>query len=448
MQTEGMALPPVIVNDRGEDANLDHARVTAEVEGVEAEDLLGQCIGCGGREDFLTLVETMRTAEQELLIVEPTGLFTLSELEKISDELDGCRAASVHLIPVNKIAAAVAVGVENMNLCQVIGLTHARGDVTTQVELIGAATGKPVVIVEEQARDEQIAAIWRFLMEDQAHHHEHRHGHGHGHEHGASCAHGCSHDHGEGDHHHHHEDEVISVTFSTEGWRIGEVLGFVMSVGHLLERFKGVMQADHGLVQFEWANGSWSRRAAPAGAVLKADLFTQEPVEVPQRTELTDRMIIDLVKGIPPVVVESPTSGYAKLDAVGPTAWELLYEQSKRASPGVREECGRTLITRCVYAAGYLLEDRPSQLDPKLVDYCRLQTAMVWLWWNQEFDFELEDDDRRRIDHLLQRLRPEQVDQAALEPWMGEAYGYLPRLMEQFPDHAATIGRVQARMSE
>ncbi|MBI96051.1 hypothetical protein CL656_02795, partial [bacterium] len=60
-------LPPVIVNDRGTQSNLDYSRVN-QIEGVDAVDLHGQCIGCGGRDEFVDIIKNTR---QELIIVEP-----------------------------------------------------------------------------------------------------------------------------------------------------------------------------------------------------------------------------------------------------------------------------------------------------------------------------------------------------------------------------------------
>lgn len=224
------------------------------------------------------------------------------------------------------------------------------------------------------------------------------------------------------------------------------LVGYLVGLGDDLVRFKGVIETDDGLVRLEWAHGRWSQSPVPQGAAFKADLFTKREVS-PCARDVTDENIESLIKGVPPVIVESPNGGFAILDAVGPSAWSLLYEMSKGASPAVRTACGLRLIDRCREATRELLEGNLERFNPNLLDYSRLQTAMVWLWWNEEFGFELSSADRESILKVLSVINPEGVNREALRPWMGAKYRYLPRLREQFPENATLINRVQKRMN-
>lgn len=439
MRSTGKKLPPVIVNDRGEGSNLDFARVTGEIGGLDATDLLGQCIGCGARDEFLTIVRDLRDRGEKMLVIEPTGLFTLSELEGIAHELSRCEIGAIHLIALPEAQASVEAGFNNLRHCKVIGITHAERDASAEMGLISGITGKPVMILEESPSADQIAEIWGQLVNDD----HHDCGHGHSHEH---HGHDCGHEHHHHEHHHHHPDEPHVVTFSTEKWSMSGLVSYLVGLGDDLVRFKGVIETDDGLVRLEWAHSRWSQSPVQQGAVLKADLFTKRKVD-PCSREVTDENIETLVKGVPPVIVESPNGDFAILDAVGPSAWSLLYEMSEGASPAVRNTCGLRLTDRCCEAARELLEGNLERFNPNLLDYSRLQTAMVWLWWNEEFGFELSSADREDISNLLSVINPEGVNREALRPWMGARYRYLPRLMEQFPEHATLIKRVQKRMT-
>jgi G3E family GTPase len=438
LRSQNEALPPIIVNDRGSGSNLDYARVTSEVDDVEASDLLGQCIGCAGREQFLTLVWKMQSDGHELLLVEPTGLFTLDELEGINRQIPDSSVRSVHLIPVTEIQAATAVGFKNMSLCRVIGLTHVRGDVPIKIDLLAAASGKPVVVVEETISNEQeVKVIWDHLVSDKVVRFinpRSRKGsrimnttHA-----TPACTHG-----------NHHENKAHCTTFSTEGWTMGELLGYLLSLGGNLVRFKGVVEAEDGLVQVEWAHGSWGKHPASMGSLLKADLFTRERIEKPNRIALTDGNIRQLMKGIPPLLIHSSTGGYAKFNPVGTTAWELLYEQSKRASVEVRRECGLQLVQRCREAVTYLQEGDLSPLDPKLLDFYRIQSVMLWLFWNQEFGFMLDRGDREAMDVVLAKLDPSSVDQCQLTDWLWEGGpDFKALLMAQWPERVEMWNRL------
>lgn len=451
-----MSLPRIIVNDRGETANLDYLRIKHVLPNVDATDLLGQCIGCGGREDFLGIVRDLRAKGDKLLMVEPTGLFTLGELEKIADELADCEIRCIHLVALPDVQAAVAAGMDNLERCDVIGLTKAEGDVSTAVRLLGEFTGKPVVIARERPREPELEKIWNLLNAPRAvradHDHEH-HSCGHGHDH-----HGCGHEHDHGDHScghgdhghehdHHHDGEPHVVTFATEGWTKAQLLGYLLALGAKLVRFKGILALNGERVLIEWAHGRFSERPASPEAELKADLFTTTEVQPPSPVNLTNEAIASLARGIPPVLVESPTGGFAKLDPVGPSAWSLLYETSQSASADMRRACGLQLVARCRKVTWELIEGDMSRFDPNLLDYIRLQTAMVWLWWNEQFGFDLNARDRQLIDRLLTQLDPERVSKTDLAPWMGEAYGYLPRLQGEFPVHASKIALVEERMA-
>lgn len=431
MRDQGMQLPPVIVNDRGEGSNLDWHRVTREVKGVDATDLLGECIGCGGRESFLARVKALQKKGHAFIIVEPTGLFTLTELPAIDTLLPGCSVRSIHLIPQPKIQAAISLGFQNLERCRVIGLTHVLGGVEAQRELLQSATGKRVIVLEKDTRDQQIQGIWDLLTEDQGHHCHHcNHDH-----HSDACHHG-QHAHK----HHHHDGDPVTTTFSTEGWTMANILGYLLSLGNNLVRFKGVIQGESGLIELEWMFGSWGEpREALPGTPLNAHLFTTQQVDEPHLTDLTDGNVEMLMDGIPSVLIESPVGGHSRLNPVGKAAYKLLYAGSKSASLRVRQKCGVHLVERCRKAANHLLDsDTSGRIDPGLLDYVRVQTVMVWLWWNEEFGFPLSDEDREMLSRVIDQLNPLTVDRAQLAEWIWDGGpDFKALLLAEWPKQSA-----------
>ena len=430
-------LPPVIVNDRGENKNLDWFRVVNAVADVQAYDLLGQCIGCGGREEFLALVRRLRDEGCKLLVVEPTGLFSLDELAAIAGGLKGCSVRSIHLVDVKKVGEAAAFSFSNLLHSCGIGLTHAHQNITREAKMLAGAVNKPVFIVEERVEDGLMAEIWERLMDDAecGHHHVHTCGDPH-----------CTHNDHEHDHHH-HEDHVPSRSFLTEGWTMGQIVAYLAKVPNLL-RFKGVVQNGESRIWMGWAGDEWHMHAMPDDAPLKADVFASGPIPEPSRESLTDAGIEALAEGVAPVVLESPSGGYTRLSPVGTSAWTLFYDTSKSASAAVRATCGTRLVQRCREVATYLFEHDLTDLDPEQVDFYRFEVCMVWWWWTRVFGFELETADRAMLDRLLRELDPEQVNMASLEDWTDEdAYGCLSELKERVPEHADKVRRVEERMA-
>lgn len=440
MLRQGMSMPRVIVNDKGAGLNIDLARVTKAVEGIDAVDLLGRCIGCSAREDFIQVVQQIDAEGGGFLLVEPTGLFKLEELERLGDDLpDGWKIRNIHLLSAKKMAAGAKHGLSNLGLCQAIGLTHAAEGAHIQAGLLRNELNKPVVIVERDPSDSTLAQIWELLHQETPD----KHGHVSATCEGAGCSHEHHHQHGHAHGHHHHDNQT---SFSTQGWTYAELLGWLLSLGKNLIRFKGFVATEDGDRLVQWSDGLDDE---PFGdvPVLTASVFTHDPIQPPTRTAFTEAMIEELRDGITPVLMKSPLpDGYDVVNPTGRNAWVTLGTDSAGASPEVRLACGRELIARCREAAEILLDpDHPARLNPQMLGYFRVQTIMVWLHWNELFGLAYEDGDETIITQLLEHIDPDGVDVDRIGSWKYDKR-LLPRISECFPNSTDKIHRIQARV--
>ncbi len=431
----GLPDPAVVVNDKGQVDNIDYRRVSSRFPSLVIMDLMGECLGCDGKETVLRFIREQLSAGKTHILIEPTGLINMKEIAQIANELTGCAVSSIHLVPANKAASAMAAGFDGLYQCRVIGVTHAYGNVTSEVQLLSQFFHKPVEVLEQDPDREQVSRIWEYLTQEVQEQERATH------RCGSTCAtHGCSHGHGADRHHHHHRDgDETTTTFSTEGWRVGELLGYLMSLGDGLVRFKGVVQTEDDLLLLQFAQGRWGQEKAADGSLLKADLFTRGPVEPPKRVAFTDQMIDQLMEGIPPVLIEHPTGEKpSRLATVGPNDWRLLYEEGKRGSAEVQQVCGEKLAARCREAAQILATvryvggshctaphayvtagDRVHELDHKLINEYRLEVLMLWLFWASEFSLTLASEDQRLLGVMLADLEPSQINRKKLvEGWV------------------------------
>jgi G3E family GTPase len=418
IQKNDIPLPQVIVNDRGQLSNMDHSIVTQAISGLEAYDLHGQCIGCEGREDFISIIESTR---EKLFIVEPTGMFGLDELNGMNPSVSASFKA-LHLLPAHKIESAI-LGTENIHspFLKGIGITHITRDFSSEIALLQAAIGKPIFQISQDLPDQTMEDIWDLLtkpsttiftaprVNNYVCTSDFKHGH--------QCGHGCTHHSHDHEHTHHHEGEPFTTTFSTKGKTLSQVLAYLLSLGDNLVRFKGCIDTDNGKIKVDYAHGTWTQVSIDNDTPLKADLFTEHPVEQIKFEELTDKAIAELSDGIPQVYTHIPNADFDILEPVGPTAWGLLYEQSQNASPETRKACGIQLVERCMQALTQLDSDR---LNPTLLDFYRTQIAMLWAFWNVDFGLNIDLDQRNQIQLLLGQINPNNVNQERLAEWIWE----------------------------
>lgn len=431
LRSHDKALPPVIVNDRGTGANLDFMRVKREVEGISAEDMLGQCIGCGGRKQFLSLVRQQMNNEQQLLLVEPTGLFTLEELGEISRELPGCSLRSIHLLPQRTIQEDFHLGAEALRQCRVIGMTHVRTPPEKQMALIAAASKKPTVIIEQQPDAETLAMIWKHLIAEES-----KFGfrilrpvHSCGH-------HACTYDHGNDNHH--HDDDPHCITFSTKGWSVNDILSYLLSLGDNLVRFKAVVEGDDGnLMLVQWAHGTWNETLVDDENGLKADLFTVHVVAQPNKAAITAAIVDRLLSDLPPVYRPSPITGKAgHLQPIDSAEWRALELAKHCGDIELLSKVYQTLIDRCrdslLMATAH---EHGVILQPDKVGMYIVEGAMLLAWLCEESSQELERDP---IKIGLERLSTDRmkVDLNALKAnWSDPVPRFLQRLLEMFLEH-------------
>ena len=445
-------IPKIIVNDRGSIANLDYHRVTSAT-GMEATDIHGLCIGCEGKEDFIKIIQN---TQSQVILVEPTGMFALSELEEISEEVNALGSSrfefsAVHLLPVTQIESAVSITNHLSHpFVEVIGFTHFQGfrldDIQSKLLLVQGFTDKPVELVDTEPSDEllerwiqlllkksstttkqevEVAAPFKILsgpsmstthkfspLTAKVH----------------VCNHsGCSHPHHI--HHgteHHHEGQPYTKTIETDNLSLENLLAFLLSVGDNLVRFKGVVSSDDGgRILVQYAHGNWTQEVISSDTALplKADIFTKTPIPegVDLFQKLTDKAIDQLSLGIPPVFIQNPTQDFNILDPVGNSAWTLLYEQGQKASPETRYKAGQKLVSRCLESADYLLGDyQVLNLNPNLIDFYRMQAVMLYVWMIHEFQLTEDVAQTSKMQQVLEQISPENIDLDRLEGWQWE----------------------------
>ncbi|MBI96818.1 hypothetical protein CL656_06715, partial [bacterium] len=390
----------------------------------------GQCIGCGGRDEFVDIIKNTR---QELIIVEPTGLFDMSELHEIS-EIVSADFRSIYLLPGNKLESSL-IGTENItsDFIKAIGLTHTNQIMHHETNLLEEVTKKSVYQFSQEISDNAIANIWSDLTTIESTNEDEHKGcshSSHSHEHK-----GCSHS--SHSHEHHHEGEPYCTSFFTEEISFSKVMAYLVSLGENLVRFKGVLENQNGeKIRVDWAHGTWTQRQEVSTAPFKADLFTVKPVEVNFQS-ITDQAINQLADGIPPVYTCIPDREYDLLDPVGSSAWSLLYEVSQGSSLEVKKSAGQNLAQRCIDSIEYLNSDR---LNPELLENYKTQIAMFWSWWVYDFNLEINQAQKSQVESVIDQINPNQVDKESIQEWVwDEGPKFKDSLEALFPQKAKKI---------
>ncbi len=196
--------------------------------GIEIREMNSGCICCSLVGDFATsLKEVVETYHPDRIIIEPSGVGKLSDVEKavldVKDELELEVAFKVAVLDVTKckmysknFGEFYKNQIENANTIIFSRTDIAKESKTEEaLAIVKEINDRAAVIttpVTELSTESLVAAFEKKntakdMMEElecehKHHHHEHEHHH-HEHEHGEECTCGC-HDH---HHEHHHHDE-------------------------------------------------------------------------------------------------------------------------------------------------------------------------------------------------------------------------------------------------
>ena len=193
--------------------------------GIEIREMNSGCICCSLVGDFATsLKEVVDTYHPDRIIIEPSGVGKLSDVEKavldVKDELGLEVAFKVAVLDVTKckmysknFGEFYKNQIENANTIIFSRTDIAKEDkVEAALEIVKEINSEAAIIttpVTELSTESLLQAFEKKntvkdLMEEVEHeHHHHDHEHHHHHEHGEECTCGC-HDH---EHHHHEHDE-------------------------------------------------------------------------------------------------------------------------------------------------------------------------------------------------------------------------------------------------
>ncbi len=268
--------------------------------GIEIREMNSGCICCSLVGDFATsLKEVVDTYHPDRIIIEPSGVGKLSDVEKavldVKDELGLEVAFKVAVLDVTKckmysknFGEFYKNQIENANTIIFSRTDIAKEDkVETALEIVKEINSEAAIIttpVTELSTENLIAAFEKKntakdMMEEMEHehhhhdhhhhdhdeectcgchdhdhehhhHHEHEHHHDHHHEHGEECTCGChDHDH-DHHHHHHHADDVFTSwgcetvkTYSKD--KLEEILsGFEKCEEGTILRSKGIVKAE------------------------------------------------------------------------------------------------------------------------------------------------------------------------------------------------------------
>ena len=259
--------------------------------GIEIREMNSGCICCSLVGDFATsLKEVVDTYHPERIIIEPSGVGKLSDVEKavldVKDELGLEVAFKVAVLDVTKckmysknFGEFYKNQIENANTIIFSRTDIAKEDkIETALAIVKEINSEAAVIttpVTELTTESLLQAFEKKntvkdLMEEVEHEHHHHHHHHdgecccghdhehhhdeechhehHHHEHGEECTCGC-HDHGH-NHHHHHADDVFTSwgtetvkTYTKE--QLEEILsGFEKCEEGTILRSKGIVKAE------------------------------------------------------------------------------------------------------------------------------------------------------------------------------------------------------------
>jgi len=453
----GQKIPPVIINEFGE-RNLDEETIRRGNQSIEIEGIPRGCIACGSRDEYVSLVKSFHEKDIHTAITEPTGAFKIDELPRIQEELPFVSFRVVYLLSAQNTIGLIHSG-NTLAGARAIALTHtARAkNVESLRQALQESYHIPVYVLGQKVSGEILDEIWNTLVsESKVFHNEHEDSH-----HGCSktgCSHhkACGHNHGHSsdDGGHHHNDEY-SYEIDLAGWEHLDLLAFLLSLinSDVLLRYKGCSINPEGKpCYFEWAHGTFTSRVLPEDTYEYRGWLASRTELEPSRFEkssLHDQHYMRTLEGaIPPVVIQ-PTDGqqFGTIDPIDPEAWAYLYSGTRDASPEIQKEAGELLVERHRSAACYLREGDLSIISPDSLNYTRLVTVMVWLFWNQEFNLRLTDEDRSLIVSLLQDLEVDKICTEKLAIWMGPSYRYLSRLCEQFPQFEEKLLKIAEIMN-
>ncbi len=235
--------------------------------GIEIREMNSGCICCSLVGDFATsLKEVVDTYHPDRIIIEPSGVGKLSDVEKavldVKDELGLEVAFKVAVLDVTKckmysknFGEFYKNQIENANTIIFSRTDIAKEDkVETALEIVKEINSEAAIIttpVTELSTENLIAAFEKKnTAKDMMEEMEHEHHHDHHHEHGEECTCGChDHDH-DHHHHHHHADDVFTSwgcetvkTYSKD--KLEEILsGFEKCEEGTILRSKGIVKAE------------------------------------------------------------------------------------------------------------------------------------------------------------------------------------------------------------
>lgn len=246
--------------------------------GIEISELNSGCICCSLVGDFgKNLREVMERFHPDRILIEPSGVGTLSDVMKSVQEVEqenevklNGRITVVNTAKATKQMKAFGEFFNNqIEYATVVVLSRTQNVKPEQTETVVNA------IREKNPRAAVITTPWdemdgkqiykvigqqKTLEEEVLEEHKHSHGHEgychheeHAHEHGPDCTCGC-HGHGHG-HHHHHADEVFT-SWGKETPHIftKETIGHAMEVFCSTEEYGTILRAK-GMVPTE--DGTW-----------------------------------------------------------------------------------------------------------------------------------------------------------------------------------------------
>ncbi|MFI3237890.1 MAG: GTP-binding protein [Lachnospiraceae bacterium] len=204
--------------------------------GIEIKEMNSGCICCSLVGDFAaSLKEVIDTYTPERIIIEPSGVGKLSDVEKavldVESEVEICMNNKIVVVNASKCAMYI----KNFGEFFINQVQHADAIVLSRtadldtdklqkaIEMLRKYNEKATMITTPwdqlngadmlDSIEQQHKLLQEMLEEAKEHHHEHQHGHEHHHEKGCGC--GCGGHHHEHDHHeegcgcggHHHEHE-------------------------------------------------------------------------------------------------------------------------------------------------------------------------------------------------------------------------------------------------
>ena len=265
--------------------------------GIEIKEINSGCICCSLVGDFReALKKVMEEYEPERLIIEPSGVGKLSDIEEAVKDVGLDVHALVTVADVNKIKVYHRNFGEffdnQIENAQIIIFSRTQKANDEKVEEMGHLVhelnpdSKCIIAPWDDLSDEQILKVMDSFHhhehdenctcgchdhehhhhdEEHEHHHdeececghEHHHhhdeececGHEHHHEHDENCTCGC-HDH---DHHHHGDEEFTSVAYeSAHSYTKEELQGMLEQLDEHILRAKGMVKSKDGWLFFDY----------------------------------------------------------------------------------------------------------------------------------------------------------------------------------------------------